>query len=148
MRDPRVEQWLNKEGVEWRYEPDIALNRVDREASLKNQARFKAINQDQLPSDSTLASSSVAPRDIGVPHTHTGMRVICPNCQHRFAVRSSSGRKPLNIPFINICEALQRHQDVRAAAESIGCSVGYIYKVLGQRGRKPGDVINHRARGW
>lgn len=48
MKDPRVEQWLEKEGVEWHYEPDISLTKVDREASLKNQARFKAINQDHV----------------------------------------------------------------------------------------------------
>ena len=48
MRDPRVEQWLNREGVEWHYEPEIPLSKVDREASLKNQARFKAIDQDHV----------------------------------------------------------------------------------------------------
>lgn len=48
MKDPRVEQWLNKEGVEWHYEPEIPLSKVDHEASLKNQARFKAINQNHV----------------------------------------------------------------------------------------------------
>ena len=71
----------------------------------------------------------------------TGIRVTCPNCQYSFAVKSPSGRKPLNIPFINICEALQHYRDVKLAADSLGCSVGYIYKVLGQQGKSPKDVI-------
>ena len=77
---------------------------------------------------------------IAPPQPRTGMRVICPQCRHCFTVRSSSGRKPLNIPFINICETLRDCQSVRAAAGSLGCSTGYIYKVLGQQGKKPGDM--------
>jgi hypothetical protein len=40
MKDPRVEQWLNREGVEWYIEKDIPLSMIDWEASLKNQARL------------------------------------------------------------------------------------------------------------
>jgi len=65
MRDPRAEQWLSKEGVDWHYELEIALNRVDREASLKNQARFKAINQDHVPELAIAAEQYELPALIG-----------------------------------------------------------------------------------
>lgn len=41
MKDPREEQFLNKEVVDWHCEKDVPLSRVDWEASLKNQARLK-----------------------------------------------------------------------------------------------------------
>lgn len=41
MRDPRVEQWLTREGVDWHWEKTVPLSQVDWEASLKNQARLK-----------------------------------------------------------------------------------------------------------
>ncbi len=40
MKDPRVEQWLTREGVEWHVEKDIPLSMIDWETSLKNQARL------------------------------------------------------------------------------------------------------------
>jgi hypothetical protein len=48
MRDPKVEQWLNKEGVTWHYEPEVPLTKVDKAASLHNQARFRALNPDHV----------------------------------------------------------------------------------------------------
>ncbi len=48
MKDPRVEQWLDKAGVQWHYEANVPLSEVDEDASLKNQARFKAINSDHV----------------------------------------------------------------------------------------------------
>lgn len=41
MRDPREEQWLSREGVDWYPVKDAPLSQVDWEASLKNQARLK-----------------------------------------------------------------------------------------------------------
>jgi len=40
MRDLSTEAWLDRLGVEWRYEPSIPLNKVNRAASLQNQARL------------------------------------------------------------------------------------------------------------
>ena len=57
------------------------------------------------------------------------MLINCPHCGETIVV-SSSGRKPLNIPVIFICDALQLHRSVTAAARELGCSRGYIYKVL------------------
>jgi DNA invertase Pin-like site-specific DNA recombinase len=39
------------------------------------------------------------------------------------------GRKPLPIPVINVCDALQDSSSVLAAAEKLHCSRAYIYKV-------------------
>ncbi len=51
-------------------------------------------------------------------------------------------RKPLNIPLKNICEALQAHCSVDAAAQELGCSQAYISKVLKENGLKLKDVFN------
>lgn len=48
MRDPRVEQWLSSEGVPWHHEQNIPLTKINHEASLKNQARIKAIDHDHV----------------------------------------------------------------------------------------------------
>ncbi len=52
------------------------------------------------------------------------------------------GRKKLNIPLKNVCEALQACHSVELAADKLGCSVGYIYQELGKKGLKPKDIIN------
>ena len=69
--------------------------------------------------------------------------VICPNCGTAVpvAVTSSLGRRPLNISVKNVCDALRDCRDVALAAEKLGCSRGYIYKVLGEHGLKPREVI-------
>jgi len=44
------------------------------------------------------------------------------------------GRLPLNITVNKVYDALQRHRSVTAAARELGCSRGYIYKVLRESG--------------
>jgi hypothetical protein len=90
VRDPRVEQWLNKEGVEWHYEPDIPLNRVDREASLKNQARFKAINQDHVLELAIAAEQYELPALIG--YYSRDRRVVVISGNHRLEAYSLVGK--------------------------------------------------------
>ena len=68
------------------------------------------------------------------------MIVQCPHCGKSVVV-SGLGRKSLNIPLKNICEALQAHRSVVAAANELGCSQGYIFKVLKDNGLKPKDII-------
>lgn len=68
------------------------------------------------------------------------MKVKCPHCGKSVAV-NGLGRKPLNITLINVCEALQAHHNIVAAAKEIGCSQAYIYGVLKANGLKPKDVI-------
>jgi len=68
------------------------------------------------------------------------MIVECPNCGKPVRV-DGLGRKPLNISVKNICDILQDCQDIATAAKKLGCSRGYIYRVLAQHGLTPKEVI-------
>ena len=57
------------------------------------------------------------------------MLVQCEKCGEMVRVKGL-GRKPLNIPLKNICEALQAHHSVKVAAQELNCSEAYIYNVL------------------
>lgn len=47
--DPKVEQILRKESyITWHLEEDVPLSNIDREASLKNQARFQALDHEHV----------------------------------------------------------------------------------------------------
>ena len=65
----------------------------------------------------------------------------CPHCGESVVV-DGLGRKPLNIPLKNICEALQAHRSVDAAARELNCSQGYIFNALKGNGLSLKDVIN------
>lgn len=69
-----------------------------------------------------------------------GMIVQCPNCGQQVAVKGS-GRPRLDIPVTAICDSLREHGSVLAAANELGCSRGYIYKVLKADGLKVKDVL-------
>ena len=68
------------------------------------------------------------------------MIVSCPHCGKSVVV-NGLGRKPLNIPLKNVCESLRSHRNVKAAAEELNCSPGYIFNVLKANGLKLKDVI-------
>ena len=68
------------------------------------------------------------------------MRILCPHCGESVEV-NGLGRKPLNIPLKNVCEALQAHCSVVAAAQELDCSQGYIFNVLKANGLKLKDVV-------
>ena len=68
------------------------------------------------------------------------MKVQCPNYGNSVVVKGL-GRRPLNIPLKNICEALQAHRSVVAAAQELGCSEAYIYNALKANGLKLKDVV-------
>lgn len=68
------------------------------------------------------------------------MIVQCPHCGKSVVV-NGLGRKPLNIPLINVREVLQAHRSVVAAAHELNCSQGYIYNILKDNGLKLKDVI-------
>lgn len=55
--------------------------------------------------------------------------LVCSNCGCQLPVHRS-GRKSLNIQFINICDALRSHKNIADAARALGCSRGYIYREL------------------
>lgn len=70
--------------------------------------------------------------------------VTCPHCGNKVPTTNRLGRKPLNIGVKNICDTLRDCRDIALAAEKLGCSRGYIYKVLGQHELKPADVIRQQ----
>ena len=72
------------------------------------------------------------------------MEVQCQNCGQSVVV-DGLGRKRLNIPLKNVCEALQAYCNVEAAAQKLGCSPGYIFKVLKDNGLKLKDVFQKRS---
>lgn len=73
------------------------------------------------------------------------MIVQCPNCGKSVVVKGI-GRKALNIPLKNVCEALQTHRSVRAAAQEFGCSQAYIFGVLKANGLKLKDVVEGQVK--
>ena len=72
------------------------------------------------------------------------MLVHCPYCGGTVAV-SGFGRRPLNIIVTKVCDALRLHRSVLAAANELGCSRAYIYKVLKADGLTPAGVIKGLA---
>jgi len=72
------------------------------------------------------------------------MIVQCPHCGKPVMV-NGLGRKPLNIPLKNVCEALQAHRSVLGAAQEFNCSEAYIFKVLKDNGLKLKDLVNSKA---
>lgn len=69
------------------------------------------------------------------------MIVKCPHCGRPVPV-NGLGRKRLNIPLKNVCEALQLHHSVAAAAKELCCSPGYIFNALKSNGLTWKDVVS------
>ncbi|MFA4836812.1 MAG: hypothetical protein WC749_12175 [Dehalococcoidia bacterium] len=72
------------------------------------------------------------------------MIVLCPNCGAEVPVHGL-GRKRLDIPLKNICEALRSHRGMSPAARELGCSQGYIYNSLKAAGLKLSDVLKNTS---
>jgi hypothetical protein len=53
------------------------------------------------------------------------------------------GRKRLNIPLKNVCEALQARRSVVEVANELNCSQGYIYNTLKANGMTLKEVIRN-----
>lgn len=68
------------------------------------------------------------------------MIIQCPYCGKRVVV-NGLGRKRLNIPLKNICEALQSERSVASVAKKLHCSQGYIFNALKSQGLKPRDIF-------
>ena len=68
------------------------------------------------------------------------MIIQCPNCGEKVVV-SGLGRKPLNIPLKNVRECLREYRSVATAAQELGCSQAYIFKLLKANGLKVKDVF-------
>ncbi len=72
------------------------------------------------------------------------MLVHCPHCGETIVV-NGLGRKPFNMPVTEVYDALRLHRSVLAAANSLGCSRAYIYKVLKAGGMTGKDAINGKG---
>ena len=72
------------------------------------------------------------------------MLVQCPHCGEMVTI-NGLGRKRLNIPLKNVCDALRLHRSVQTAANELRCSRAYIYKVLKTVGLTPTGVIEEQA---
>jgi len=57
------------------------------------------------------------------------MKIVCPGCGKKIVV-SVSGRKKLEVPVKNIYDGLAVGKNITDIARELGCSRGYIYKVL------------------
>ena len=68
------------------------------------------------------------------------MIIPCSHCGKSVVV-NGLGRKRLNIPLKNVCDALQAHQNIVAAARELCCSQAYIFGVLKANGLKLKDMI-------
>ncbi len=68
------------------------------------------------------------------------MIVQCPNCGESVVLKGL-GRKRLNIPLKNICEALRTYRSIGTAAKQLNCSQGYIYNALKANGLRLKDII-------
>ena len=73
------------------------------------------------------------------------MLVQCPHCGQSVVVNCDLGRKAFNMPVTKVCDALRLQRSVLAAANELGCSRAYIYKVLKAAGLTPADVIKGLA---
>ncbi len=68
------------------------------------------------------------------------MKLQCRHCGKSVVV-NGIGRKPLNIAVNNVYDALRLHCSVPVAANELGCSRAYIYRVLKDNGMKLKDVF-------
>ena len=72
------------------------------------------------------------------------MLVHCPHCGKPVTV-NGLGRKRLNISLKNVCESLQAHRSVAAAANELNCSEAYIFGMLKANRLRLRDVINRHS---
>jgi hypothetical protein len=73
------------------------------------------------------------------------MKIQCPKCGEDIAV-NGFGRRPLSITVKNVCDALDKHHRVSAAAEDLGCSRAYVYKVLKENNLFLKDFVDPASR--
>ena len=72
------------------------------------------------------------------------MKVKCLNCGELVVV-NGLGRKAFNMPVTKVCDALRLHRSVLGAANALGCSRAYVYKVLKANGLTQADIIKELA---
>jgi len=68
------------------------------------------------------------------------MEIKCINCGGTIEVKGL-GRKPLNIGVKNVYDTVQACSTARSAAEKLGCSRPYLYKVLKSNGLTRKEIM-------
>jgi hypothetical protein len=68
------------------------------------------------------------------------MIIQCPACGKSVMV-NGLGRKAFNMPVTKVCDALLLRHNVLGAANELGCSRAYIYKVLKANGLTAEKVL-------
>ena len=69
-----------------------------------------------------------------------GMRFFCQKCGEMVAV-NGFGRPRLDVAVNKVCDALRVYSSVTLAAQELGCSRGFIYKVCKTQGKMPRDYM-------
>lgn len=67
--------------------------------------------------------------------------ITCPACGEKIPIANSAGRKPLNLDVKFIYDTLRTSRSITTAAKKLGCSRGYIYKVLKDHGKTLDDIL-------
>jgi len=62
--------------------------------------------------------------------------IKCPVCGAKIPIKGVSGRPPLNIPVKKVYDSIEATGSITAAAKDLGCSRGYIYKVIKENGKR------------
>lgn len=73
------------------------------------------------------------------------MIIQCPHCGGSVPVSGMLGRPRLSIPVKKVYDSLSACRSVEQAAQKLGCSRGYVYKVLKENGLLPENLINRRV---
>lgn len=77
--------------------------------------------------------------------TKTKVYIVCPRCGAKVPIAYSSGRKPLGYNVNFIYDTLRRLRSIQGAAKELGCSRGYIYKVLKDQGVTLEQLLNQKV---
>jgi len=102
MKDPRIEQWLTREGVQWHMEKDIPLSLIDWEASLKNQARLgQALIAEHVDELTLSILDGVQMPDLVGYYTNEG-KVVVISGNHRVAAYKQINELKLGSPIERI----------------------------------------------
>jgi len=82
--------------------------------------------------------------DMYLEADNTWHCIMCGYCptDDKSRARYRLGRKPLSISVKNISDTLQNTKSIRATADILHCSRGYIYQELKKRGLTP-KVLLH-----
>lgn len=87
-----TEQWLDSKGVQWVFVPDVSLDSIDKEKSLRNQARItQVLNEERLETyTEAMERGDVFP--AAVAYLVEGMYVLIDG-NHRLQAAENAGKK-------------------------------------------------------